>query len=101
MFTPYFYRARDGWLFYLGNEQGAHLAAYLQHGYLNISLNMLSTSYSRASLQLATRVDDGIWNSLSVKRSESRVDVNMNGNLYLMKYTIPGKTQCFLGFYTC
>ena len=53
---------------------------------------MISTSYSRVSLQLRPRVDDGIWNNLSVKRSESRVDINMNGNLYQMKYTIPGET---------
>jgi len=85
-------RAKHGWLFYLGNDQGAHLAAYLSQGYLNVSLNMISSSYSRVSLQLQPRVDTGVWNDLSVKRSESHLDITMNGNLYQLTYTIPGKS---------
>ena len=73
------------------------MAAYLHHGYMNISINMISSSYSRVSLQTIGLVNDGSWKDLAIKRTESRVEITLNGKVYQLKYTIPGNTSLLFG----
>ncbi|XP_065068205.1 usherin-like [Rhopilema esculentum] len=82
-------RAKNGLLFYLGNQQGAYLAAIVHKRHLNVSLNMISAAYTSISLQSKEAVSDGNWKDLTVKRTESLVEVILDGNLYQMRFTVP------------
>ena len=88
-------RASSGLIFYLGNQQGALLTAFLHNGHVNVSINMISTSYATVSLLTSKAVHDGLWHYLTVRRSGSLVEVNLDGVTYQTRFTITGKVCLF------
>ena len=88
-------RSSSGMIFYLSNQQGALLTAFLHNGHVNVSINMISTSYATVSLLTSKAAHDGLWHDLTVKRTGSLVEVNLDGVAYQTRFTITGKICLF------